>query len=152
MEIIKVDQMASKVVELPQLSLEEIILELDSGFEFPAEIYNCQITSYQTFCTSTAVYHAGVNSGNYNMPQPNPQDYPYYDPYSYPSPASSPDQIYSQSNDRKIESPGYIAQLMSNHQPNQCWEPKMKKQKSYNHRNSPKFHQNSPKKELSRHK
>ena len=25
-----------------------------SGFEFPADIYNCQITSYQTFCTSTA--------------------------------------------------------------------------------------------------
>jgi len=53
MEILQVDQMASKVVELPQLSLEEIIFELNS--EFSTEIFDCQIKNYEN-STSPSIH------------------------------------------------------------------------------------------------
>ena len=110
MEILKVDQMASKVVELPQLSLEEIFFELNS--EFSAEIFDCQIKNYE------------------NATSPAPYYYPYsepYQPYGYHSPGypSSPECIST------VPNAGYITQLISE---SPTWEPKMKSAKSYDYR------------------
>ena len=116
MEILQVDQMASKVVELPQLSLEEIIFELNS--EFSTEIFDCQIKNYE------------------NSTSPSPYYYPYdasYQTYDYqgsPGYPSSPEYVHQVPS---LPNSGYITQLISG---SPTWEPKMKTAKSYDYRHT----------------
>ena len=112
MEIIKVDQMASKVVDLPQLSLEEIILELNS--EFSTEIFNCQIKNYENSYSSSPYYDP------YHSYEP-------CHPYGYQSPGypSSPEYLTNEQN------AGYVTQLICG---SPSWEPKIKTPKSYHYR------------------
>ena len=111
MEIIKVDQMASKVVDLPQLSLEEIFSEFNS--EFSTDIFNYQIKNYENSHISSP-YYDPYNTGIYDSCQP----YGYQSP-SYPS---SPEYLPSEQNG------GYVRQLLCG---SPSWEPKMKTPKSY---------------------
>ena len=110
MENTKVDQMASKVVDLPQLSLEEIFLELDDNLRWQIE----------SPCHSNSVFECQI--AGYNQ---------YYDQsVAFPSPASSPDLQYSHVS--PSSSPcevGYISRLISD-----GWKPKMKK--SYHNRST----------------
>ena len=112
MEIITVDQMASKVVELPQLSFEEIFLELDS--EFSTEMFNCQIKNYENSCDSSSYYEL------YNT-------YASYEPHGYQIPGHpwSPEYLTSE------QRTGYISQLICG---SPTWQPKMKQTKSYHYR------------------
>lgn len=112
MENIKVDQMALKVVDLPQLSLEEIFLELDDNIHWQFEpVFQCQIASYNQY---------------------------YDENVAFPSPASSPDLQYSHVS--PTSSPigyhqhigsgdGFITRLVS-----ESWQPKMKN--SYHNRST----------------
>ena len=111
MENTKVDQMASKVVDLPQLSLEEIFLELDDNLHWQIEsqwqtnsVFQCQIASYNQYYDQTVAF-------------PSPSSSPDL-AYGHVSPCSSP---IGYSKRVPIED-GYISQLVSS-----AWEPKMKK-------------------------
>ena len=114
MEILKVDQMASKVVELPQLSLEEIFFELNT--EFSAEIFDFQIKNYE------------------NSTSPSPYYYPYdaaYQPYGYQGSPGYPSSPEYQG--PSVPNAGFITQLISG---SPTWEPKMKTAKSYDFRHT----------------
>ena len=110
MENTKVDQMASKVVDLPQLTLEEIFLELDDNLRWQIEcpwhgnsIFEYQIASYNQYYDQTV---------------------------AFPSPASSPDLVCSHVSPSSSPSEvGYISQLISD-----AWQPRMKK--SYHNRST----------------
>ena len=111
MENTKVDQMASKVVDLPQLSLEEIFLELDDNLHWQIEsqwqsnsVFQCQIASYNQYYDQTVAF-------------PSPSSSPDL-AYGHVSPCSSPIG-YSKG---VPSEDGYISRLVSS-----AWEPKMKK-------------------------
>ena len=126
MENTKVDQMASKVVDLPQLSLEEIFLELDDNVHWQIEsqwhgssIFQCQIASYNQYYDQTVAFPSPASSPDLQ--------------YSHVSPSSSPIGY----NPSVPSEDGYITRLVSD-----SWEPKMKR--SYHNRSTGPFSRPSP--------
>ena len=126
MENTKVDQMASKVVDLPQLSLEEIFLELDDNIHWQIEsqwqqnsVFQCQIASYNHYYDQTVAFPSPASSPDLH--------------YGHVSPSSSPIG-YSPS---VPSEDGYITRLVS-----ESWEPKIKR--SYRNRSTGPLSRPSP--------
>ena len=126
MENTKVDQMASKVVDLPQLSLEEIFLELDDNLHWQIDspwhinsVFQCQIESYNQYYDQTVAFPSPASSPDLA--------------YGHVSPSSSP---IGYSSEVACED-GYISRLVSG-----SWEPKMKT--SYRNRSTGPISRPSP--------
>ena len=126
MENTKVDQMALKVVDLPQLSLEEIFLGLDDNLYWQIQstchensVFQCQIASYNQYYDQTVAF-------------PSPESSPDLT-YGHVSPSSSPIGYSSEVPSQD----GYISQLIHD-----AWQPKMKK--SYHNRSTGPISRPSP--------